>query len=743
MKKNTLLLLFLGFNSLLTAQCLTAVLGQYPIATAPGVPFVPTCDGFTQNNIVTNGYAGEFSKVSVTLGQTYTFGSSIVTDVVTISADGGATAATFGVGSVTWVATITGVVNFYTNLNDGSCGTQAANRTRYVVCGTPPTCYPPVVGLTLTNLSNSSATVAWTASTSSPSNGYDYYYTTSATAPINTTTPSGNVGAGITTTNLTSLSDYTTYYLWVRSRCSVSDISPWSNVGNFKTLCAPITEFTENFDAATTLPNCWSKIGTGGGTTLILSPAAPFSTPNVLYIYGNTATGAIVPGKGIIAMPPVSNAGDGTHRLRFKARGNLSAGGNLEVGYLTNYSDASSFVAVQTFTTTSTTNYDSFTALLGTAPGSNMVLAFRHTGAPAYSILIDDVVWEAIPSCVEPTVLTTSNITLTGASISWTASTSNPANGYEYYYSTSNTQPTNLTTPSGSVGAGVIMTNLSALNPSTTYYFWVRSKCDATTVSGWSARGTFNTLCTVSTVPYLQDFETAIVPYFPVCTSTQNVGLGNNWNTVFYPGNGFTSNALRYSWSATQAANTWFYTNAITLTAGTTYTISYLYGNRSTTFVEKMKVAYGTAADVSAMTNQIADYPNIVGGTTTSTGTIGSVDFTPTVSGDYYFGFNAYSAANQFDLLVDDIAVNTTLATNQFGTNKFIVYPNPVKDILNISYDKNISSVKVYNLLGQEVIAKFLNSNQSQIDLSNLLEGTYLVKVLSEGLTQTIKILKQ
>ena len=156
-----------------------------------------------------------------------------------------------------------------------------------------------------------------------------------------------------------------------------------------------------------------------------------------------------------------------------------------------------------------------------------------------------------------------------------------------------------------------------------------------------------------------------------------------------------------------------------------------------------MKVAYGTAADVSAMTNQIADYPNIVGGTTTSTGTIGSVDFTPTVSGDYYFGFNAYSAANQFDLLVDDIAVNTTLATNQFGTNKFIVYPNPVKDILNISYDKNISSVKVYNLLGQEVIAKFLNSNQSQIDLSNLLEGTYLVKVLSEGLTQTIKILKQ
>ena len=73
MKKITILLLFLGFNSFITAQCLTATIGQYPTPTDPGVPFVPTCDGFTQNNIVTDGYAGEFSAVSVTSGQSYTF----------------------------------------------------------------------------------------------------------------------------------------------------------------------------------------------------------------------------------------------------------------------------------------------------------------------------------------------------------------------------------------------------------------------------------------------------------------------------------------------------------------------------------------------------------------------------------------------------------------------------------------------------------------------------------------------
>ena len=742
MKKITFLFLFLGFNTLLTAQCLTAPIGQYPDPTDPSVPFVPTCDGITQNNIVTDGYAGEFSAVSVISGQTYTFGSSKNTDVVTISSDSGATAAAFGIGSVTWVATVTGEVWFYTNLNDGSCGTEAANRIRYVICGTPPSCLPPVVGITLSNITNTSATFAWTASTSNPANGYDYYYSTSNSAPTGSTTPSGTVGVGITSTNITSLLPDSTYYVWVRSICSISDSSPWSNIGTLRTLCDSVTEFSENFDASLDFPSCWSRVGTGG-STYILAPSAPFSSPNVLYIYGNADPMAAVPGKGLVAMPPVSNAGDGTHRLRFKTKGNFTQGGNLEVGYLTNLANANSFIPVQTFTTTSTSDYDSFTALLGNAPGSNKVLAFRHTGNPAYSILIDDVIWEAIPSCVEPTVLSSSNITLSSATISWTASTSIPANGYEYYYSNSNTAPLDLTTPSGNVGAGITSANLASLNSSTTYYFWVRSKCSPTSSSAWSAVSSFNTLCSVSTVPYSQDFETAIVPSMPLCTSIQNAGSGNNWNIQFNPGYGFTSNTLRYPWNQTNAANAWFYTNAIALTAGTSYTISYKYGNRSITFVEKMKVAYGLDHDASAMINPLADYPSIVGGTTTSTGNIDSVDFTPAITGNYYFGFNAYSDANQFDLLVDDISVTTTLAVPSFNNANFLAYPNPVKDVLNISFDKTISKVAIFNILGQEVMAKSINVNQSQIDMSNLSRGTYMIKVTSEQFTQTIKVVKE
>jgi len=45
-------------------------------------------------------------------------------------------------------------------------------------------------------------------------------------------------------------------------------------------------------------------------------------------------------------------------------------------------------------------------------------------------------------------------------------------------------------------------------------------------------------------------------------------------------------------------------------------------------------------------------------------------------------------------------AWNTMLKTNDFERSQFRVYPNPVKDVLEISSDNNIETVEIYNLLG-------------------------------------------
>lgn len=88
-------------------------------------------------------------------------------------------------------------------------------------------------------------------------------------------------------------------------------------------------------------------------------------------------------------------------------------------------------------------------------------------------------------------------------------------------------------------------------------------------------------------------------------------------------------------------------------------------------------------------------------------------------------------------------AYDASLATSSFNNAYFSALPNPVKDVLTLSYNKAITNVAVFNLLGQQVITKSVNENQSQIDMSNLSAGTYMVKVTSENEVKTIKVIKE
>ncbi|MGV7108156.1 T9SS type A sorting domain-containing protein [Flavobacterium sp. U410] len=84
----------------------------------------------------------------------------------------------------------------------------------------------------------------------------------------------------------------------------------------------------------------------------------------------------------------------------------------------------------------------------------------------------------------------------------------------------------------------------------------------------------------------------------------------------------------------------------------------------------------------------------------------------------------------------------STLSTEDFAINKLKVYPNPVNDVLNISFDNEITAVSIINLLGQEVLTKAINATEGKIDVSDLTPGTYLVKVTSNNEGKILKIIK-
>ena len=83
------------------------------------------------------------------------------------------------------------------------------------------------------------------------------------------------------------------------------------------------------------------------------------------------------------------------------------------------------------------------------------------------------------------------------------------------------------------------------------------------------------------------------------------------------------------------------------------------------------------------------------------------------------------------------------LGTQNFETSKMSLYPNPVKNTLNIDANGSIEKVSVYSILGQEVLSKKPNSNSTTLQTSGLQRGTYIVRSTIDGKTTTSKLVKE
>ena len=112
-------------------------------------------------------------------------------------------------------------------------------------------------------------------------------------------------------------------------------------------------------------------------------------------------------------------------------------------------------------------------------------------------------------------------------------------------------------------------------------------------------------------------------------------------------------------------------------------------------------------------------------------------------------GLNLFSVGADMEMYVDDVEyINafypdpTLVGINEFDAAGFTAYPNPVKNVLNLQANEEISSVAVYNVLGQEVYNANINALTSTIDMASFASGAYFVKVNIGGTEGIVKILK-
>ena len=89
------------------------------------------------------------------------------------------------------------------------------------------------------------------------------------------------------------------------------------------------------------------------------------------------------------------------------------------------------------------------------------------------------------------------------------------------------------------------------------------------------------------------------------------------------------------------------------------------------------------------------------------------------------------------------VTMSVALGTKGFDLAALVYYPNPVTEMFNISYKLDIESVEVYNITGQRIMEVKPNMLETQIDMSALPTGTYMMLVKADGASKVIKVVKK
>lgn len=89
--------------------------------------------------------------------------------------------------------------------------------------------------------------------------------------------------------------------------------------------------------------------------------------------------------------------------------------------------------------------------------------------------------------------------------------------------------------------------------------------------------------------------------------------------------------------------------------------------------------------------------------------------------------------------------IDWLLGINQEEEGPIVIYPNPVKNFLNIESKGNgIRSIQLFTITGQNLFEKELSHHEKYgIDVQHLSRGAYLIKVQTTGETKVLRFFKQ
>jgi hypothetical protein len=674
---------------------------------APIVCSVPT--GMTTSNITSStatfswatmpnaaSYRVDYKKNSST---TWTTGATAVT--TTSFSVTGLTAAT----AYNW--------RVRTNCSTGTSTAYAAtvNFTTGAACGIP-------TGLVSSTITNTSASLSWTAVSGAASYAVEYQLTG---------TTSWIVAAAAQTTNnfnLTGLIAASSYSWRVKTNCT-SSTSTYAT-GSFTTAAAPscalptalqsgsITEssallsWTATANAASytleykpSTSTTWALLSSSvTGTSFTVNGLSPLTSYDWRLMANCATLTSSYAASSFTTLPPPCSAPSGltTANIAINSADLSWTAAPGAVNYKLEYKLTSSTVWTLLDAAYAGTAY----TLAGLVGGSAYDWRVTTNCASNTSSSVSASFTTIVPPCNAPTTPTSSAISSSGATISWSAASGASSYRVEYKASTSATWIVSNTATTA------LSLNLAGLTASTNYDWRVMTNCTAS-----------------SSAYVASTFATIAAPACPGTLDTATNGTSAGAATI--PFNTDVKGMIN------PRADLDYYKFVLTNGGSITVTLSTLPANFD------LQLFKGTTQVASSAKT----------GTTSE-----SIVYTAT-AGTYYVRVNAGStisnAVSCYTLRVAP-AVGTFEApigaVMTIGENYSVkVTPNPVKDRLMVNLAGTTGSIHafIFNAQGQVVKQMISNEGSYAVDVSNMPQGIYLIK-MSNGLGQTIhssKFIKQ
>lgn len=316
---------------------------------------------------------------------------------------------------------------------------------------------------------------------------------------------------------LRNLTPTTYYYVYVRALCGDLGNGKWSSAYRLLTDCAPnAMPWEESFDgldtgdATSAAPLCWDKLGVNEG-------AAPYAYVSARSTHAQSGKGLYwepsASTNGYLILPEMTAALN-TLRVVFDHKEySVDYSALLTLGYITDITDASTFVPVATFDNHGTWTTEQVD--MDQVPAVDGRLAFRLGASPApmpaaYYTALDNLLVRRIPACADIEGASISNITSHSAKV-LIDSVPDVAQ-YQLLFTLQPIDPDTL----ASVDASLIAYNglvpatatVDNLTDATTYYVYVRTYCSATQRGEWFNVGSLLTDCLpLSTLPWQESFD--------------------------------------------------------------------------------------------------------------------------------------------------------------------------------------------------------------------------------------------